>query len=161
MDAYQNTSQSGVYALGDVTGKFPLTPVAIKAARLLSDRIFGNKNAFLDYSNIPSVIFTHPPVATIGLGEEEARLKYKNNVKVFQTKFKNMFYAFTDEPPMTTMKIITKGKKEKIIGIHLVGRGVDEIIQGFSVSVKLGSTRKDFNNTVAIHPTASEELVLL
>ena len=161
-DKFQNTSQQGIYAVGDVTGRVELTPVAIAAGRKLSDRLFGGQSdAFLDYENIPSVIFSHPPIGTVGLSEQAARARFGEDVKIYTSEFKNMHYQVTRRSSPTLMKLITTGTEEKVIGCHVVGDFADEIIQGFSVAVKMGARKRDFDNTVAIHPTASEEFVTM
>ncbi|EOH6309084.1 TPA: glutathione-disulfide reductase [Acinetobacter baumannii] len=163
VDKFQNTTQTGIYAVGDVTGKVELTPVAVAAGRLLSERLFNNKpNEFLDYQNIPTVVFSHPPIGTVGLTEKEAIEKFgEENIKIYNTSFTSMYTAITDHPQITKMKLICSGKDEKIIGIHGIGYGMDEILQGFTVALKMGATKKDFDNTVAIHPTSSEEFVTM
>lgn len=162
-DAYENTSVSGVYAIGDVNGKITLTPVAIAAGRRLSERLFNNKpEEKLDYTNVPSVIFTHPVIGTVGLSEEKAIEVYgKDNVKAYTSSFASMYTAVTDHRQMVKMKLVTVGEEEKVVGLHAIGYGVDEMIQGFAVAIKMGATKKDFDNTVAIHPTGSEEFVTM
>ena len=162
-DPFQNTTTENVYAVGDVTGRQALTPVAIAAGRRLADRLFDNQpNARLAYDNIPSVIFSHPPIGTVGLTEHEAISTFcKQNIKIYQNRFTDMYHAMTSRKPPTIVKLVTTGSDEKIIGCHVVGRGADEIIQGFAVAVNMGATKADFDNTVAIHPTAGEELVTL
>lgn len=163
VNRYQTTSVSGIYAIGDVTDSPALTPVAIAAGRKLADRLFGGQTkAFLNYQNICSVIFTHPPVGSVGLSETEAIAKYgKDNIKIYQTRFLPMFDALSDHKTPTVMKLVTKGKNEKIIGVHIIGYAADEMLQGFGVAVKMGACKRDFDNTVAIHPTSSEELVTM
>ena len=162
VDAFQNTNVSGVFAVGDVTGKLQLTPVAVAAGRQLSDRLFGGKpDAHLDYENIPSVVFSHPPVGAIGLTELQARELYGDDVKVYTTRFTNMRFGITARKPKTAMKLVCIGPKEKVVGLHTIGAGSDELLQGFAVAIKLGATKADFDRTVAIHPTAAEELVTL
>ena len=161
-DKFQNTSQQGVYAIGDVTGRAPLTPVAIAAGRKLSDRLFGGKtDSHLDYGNIPTVIFSHPPIGTVGLSEEAARAEFGEEIKVYTSEFKNMYYQVTSRSSPTLMKLVTKGAEEQIVGCHVIGDFADEIIQGFSVAVKMGAHKQDLDNTVAIHPTVSEEFVTM
>ena len=162
-DRFQNTSAGGIYALGDVAGQVELTPVAIAAGRKLADRLFnGEGHAHLDYQNIPSVVFSHPPIGTIGLTENEAIERFgRDSIRVYRSQFVNMYYAPLDHKPPTLAKLVTEGKKEKIVGCHVAGDFADEIIQGFAVAVKMGATKADFDNTVAIHPTAAEELVTL
>ena len=163
VDDYQNTDAANIYALGDVTGRAQLTPVAIAAGRKLSDRLFGGEEeARLDYENIPSVIFSHPPIGTVGMTEEEAHEAFgQSGVKCYMTRFTNMYHAVMERKAPTAMKLITVGPKQKIVGLHVIGQSADEMIQGFAVAVKMGATKADFDNTVAIHPTSSEELVTL
>jgi len=161
-DRFQDTSVAGIHAVGDVTGRTALTPVAIAAGRSLSDRLFGGQpEAALDYDNIPSVVFSHPPIGTVGLTEEEARAEYGDDIKVYSARFTNMYYAVLEHKLPTAVKLITRGPEERIVGCHVIGDGADEMIQGFAVAVKMGARKRDFDNTVAIHPTAAEELVTL
>jgi len=160
-DAYQNTTVAGIYAIGDVTGRKPLTPVAIAAGRRLADRLFGGKpESKIDYDNIPSVVFAHPPVATVGLTEEEARERYPK-VVVYKTEFTPMRYALSEHAAKTAMKLVCAGEEQRVVGIHLIGDNVDEMLQGFAVAVKMGATKADFDNTIAIHPVSAEELVTM
>ncbi|MBA2652833.1 MAG: glutathione-disulfide reductase [Tatlockia sp.] len=163
VDAYQNTSVPGIYAIGDVINAPSLTPVAIAAGRRLADRLFGGQqDAHLDYTNICSVVFSHPPIGSVGLNEDEALAQYgQEKVKVYQTRFNPLFDALSEEKTPTAMKIITLGEQEKIIGLHVIGHGADEMLQGFGVAVKMGACKRDFDNTVAIHPTSAEELVTM
>ena len=162
-DAFENTSVPGIYALGDVTGKLDLTPVAVKAGRQLSERLFNNKaDAKLDYTDVATVVFSHPVIGSVGLTEEKAIAKYgAENIKVYKSSFTPMYTALGDNRQPSTMKLVTLGEDEKIIGLHGIGYGVDEMIQGFSVAIKMGATKTDFDNTVAIHPTGSEEFVTM
>ena len=163
VDAYQNTSVKGIYAIGDVTDAPALTPVAIAAGRRLCERLFGkDKQAKLEYDNICTVVFTHPPIGTVGLSEADAVKRYgKENVKVYQTRFNPMFDALSADKTPTVMKIVTQGSKEVIVGLHIIGYHADEMLQGFGVAIKMGATKKDFDQTVAIHPTSAEELVTM
>lgn len=169
VDEYQNTSVEGIYALGDVTGQAELTPVAIAAGRQLGSRIFGPaefKTAKLSYENIPTVVFSHPEVGSIGLTEPEARQQYGDDkIKTYHTKFTNMYYSLMPAEEKaknpTEMKIICAGPQEKVVGLHILGLGVGEMLQGFGVAVKMGATKADFDSCVAIHPTSAEELVTL
>ncbi|MFZ0499384.1 MAG: glutathione-disulfide reductase [Steroidobacteraceae bacterium] len=162
-DKYQTTSASGVYAIGDVTGRAQLTPVAIAAGRRLSDRLFGGKSErHLDYHNIPTVIFGHPPIGTVGLSERAARDEHGDEaVTIFRSSFIPMYHALTTVKPRCDMKLVTVGPKRRIVGIHVVGPGADEMMQGFAVAVRMGATKEDFDDTVAIHPTSAEELVTM
>lgn len=169
VDEYQNSSIPGIYALGDVTGQAELTPVAIAAGRKLGNRLFGPpeyKDDKLEYDKIPTVVFSHPEIGTTGLTEPEAIEKHgKENIKVYQTKFSAMFFdVFPPEEKKkepTQFKIICAGKEEKVVGLHILGKGVDEMMQGFGLAVKMGATKKDFDSCVAIHPTSAEELVTM
>ena len=162
VDEWQNTTAPGVYAIGDVTGRATLTPVAIAAGRRLSDRLFGGKpQAKLDYQDIPSVVFSHPPIGSVGLSEADARAAHGDAVKIYTTRFTNMYYAVSDKKALTHMKLVCVGPEERVVGVHVIGRGADEIIQGFAVAVKMRATKADFDRTVAIHPTAGEELVTM
>jgi glutathione reductase (NADPH) len=161
-DGFQNTNVSGVYAIGDVTGRAALTPVAIAAGRRLSDRLFGGKpDRHLDYNMIPTVIFTHPPIGTVGASEAEARAQYGDAVKVFVADFSPMYHALTTRKTHTDMKLVCVGPEQRIVGCHILGTGADEMLQGFAVAIRMGATKADFDDTVAIHPTSAEELVTM
>lgn len=162
VDDFQNTSAPGVYAVGDITGKVPLTPVAIAAGRRLAERLFDNRpGRKVNYEQIPSVVFAHPPVGTVGLTEPQARERHGDAVTVYQTEFTPMRFALSDHPQTTAMKLVCAGPEQRVVGIHLIGDGVDEMLQGFAVAVKMGATKADFDDTMAIHPTSAEELVTL
>lgn len=163
VDEYQNTVVEGIYALGDVTGEKELTPVAIKAGRTLSERLFNGKTtAKMDYSTIPTVVFSHPAIGTVGLTEEQAIKEYgQDQIKIYKSSFASMYSAVTSNRQESRFKLITAGSEEKVVGLHGIGYGVDEMIQGFAVAIKMGATKADFDATVAIHPTASEEFVTM
>jgi glutathione reductase (NADPH) len=162
VDGYQNTNVPGIYAIGDITGKTPLTPVAIAAGRGLAERVFGNKpDSRVYYQNIPSVVFAHPPVGTVGMTEAMAREHYGEEVTVYETRFTPMRYALSEHKVGTAMKLVCAGSEEKIVGIHIIGDNADEMLQGFAVAVKMGATKADFDNTIAIHPTSAEEMVTM
>ena len=161
-DGFQNTNVAGVYAIGDVTGRAALTPVAIAAGRRLSDRLFGGKpERHLEYSMIPTVIFTHPPIGTVGASEAEARASYGDAVKVYVADFTPMYHAMTTRKTHTDMKLVCVGPEQRIVGCHILGNGADEMLQGFAVAIRMGATKADFDDTVAIHPTSAEELVTM
>ncbi len=161
-DKFQTTSAPRIYAIGDVTGCVQLTPVAIAAGRRLSDRLFGGQpERHLDYENIPTVIFGHPPIGTVGLTEQEARERYGANVSIFRSSFVPLYHALTDEKVRVEMKLVTHGPEQRIVGLHVVGEGADEMLQGFAVALRMGATKKDFDDTVAIHPTSAEEFVTM
>jgi glutathione reductase (NADPH) len=162
VDKYQQTNVEHIFAIGDVTGAQALTPVAIAAGRRLADRIYGGmEGRHLDYNLVPTVIFSHPPMGTVGLTEDEARDKYRDDVKVYTSGFTGMFYALGDKKQRSEMKLIAVGEEERIVGCHVIGEGADEMMQGFAVAIKMGATKKDFDDTVAIHPTSAEEFVTM
>lgn len=161
-DAFQNTNVDGIYAIGDVTGHHALTPVAIAAGRRLADRVYGGMaDRKLDYSLIPTVVFSHPTLGTVGLTEAEAREQHGQAVRVYQTQFNPMYHAFTRHKSKAAMKLVTVGDEERIVGCHVFGLGADEMLQGFAVAIRMGATKEDFDDTVAIHPTNAEELVTM
>jgi len=161
-DEWQKTNVDHIFGLGDVTGRAALTPVAIAAGRRLADRLYGGMTERrLEYDRIPSVIFTHPPIGTVGLTEVEARARYGDDVKVYVTRFNPMACAFSENKIPTSMKLITAGDEETVVGCHIIGDGADEMLQGFAVAVRMGATKKDFDDTVAIHPTSAEEIVTM
>ncbi|MDP3294709.1 MAG: glutathione-disulfide reductase [Nevskia sp.] len=162
VDDWQNSSRDGVYAVGDVTGRVSLTPVAIAAGRRLADRLFdGQSERRLDYANIASVVFSHPPIGTVGLSEDLARKQHGDAVKIYTTRFKALYYGLLDHKHETAMKLVCAGPEQKVVGVHVIGVGADEMIQGFAVAVRMGATKSDFDDTVAIHPTSAEELVTM
>ncbi|NXW48181.1 GSHR protein, partial [Nyctiprogne leucopyga] len=163
VDKYQNTTRKGVYAVGDVCGRALLTPVAIAAARKLAHRLFeGKEESWLDYCDIPTVVFSHPPIGTVGLTEDEAVAVHgRENVKIYSTSFTPLYHAITQRKVKCVMKLVCAGKEEKVVGLHMQGLGCDEMLQGFAVAIKMGATKADLDNTVAIHPTSAEELVTL
>ena len=201
VDAYQNTSVAGIYAVGDVTGRAQLTPVAIAAGRLLADRLFGPQAAAmrrsqrsgaqqgapsstegngdhaasssqkhlprLEYNDIPTVVFTHPPIGSIGLTEEEAKAQCAaagEEVRTFSASFTPLFYGIVDSShtiPKTRMKLVCAGSSHRVVGLHVIGPSADEMLQGFAVAVRMGATKADFDATVALHPTLAEEFVTM
>jgi glutathione reductase (NADPH) len=162
VDEWQATNVDGVYAVGDVTGHLALTPVAIAAARRLMDRVFGGiADAKLDYGNVPTIVFAHPPLGKVGLTEAQARGRYGDDVQVFRAGFRPMLNSLADVPQRSLFKLVCVGDQRRVVGIHLLGDGADEILQGFAVAVKKGITLDDLHDTVAIHPTSAEEVVLM
>lgn len=163
VDARQNTSVGHIHALGDVCGRAELTPVAIAAGRKLADRLYGGRpDAHLEYENIPTVVFSHPPIGTVGLSEHDARAAHGDDaVRVYRTRFTPMYHALTGHKTITVVKLVCVGDSEKVVGCHIFGHGADEMLQGFAVAVRMGATKSDLDATVAIHPTSAEELVTL
>jgi glutathione reductase (NADPH) len=160
---WETTNIPHIYAIGDITGKKQLTPVAIAAGRKLAARLFGKeKNSFLDYTNIPTVIFSHPPIGTIGLTDTDAIEKYgRSQLTLYQTEFGSLYSSLSKKQYPSRMRLITLKKSKKIIGCHIIGPNADEMLQGFAVAIKMGATKDDFDKTVAIHPTSAEELVTM
>ncbi|MGL4191244.1 MAG: glutathione-disulfide reductase [Vibrio sp.] len=164
VDAWQNTNVAGIYCVGDIMdGGIELTPVAVKAGRQLSERLFNNQpNAKMDYQLVPTVVFSHPPIGTIGLTEPQAIAQYgAQNVKVYQSSFTAMYTAVTAHRQPCKMKLVCVGPEQTVVGLHGIGFAVDEMIQGFAVAIKMGATKADFDAVVAIHPTGSEEFVTM
>jgi glutathione reductase (NADPH) len=161
-DLRQDTNVPGVHAIGDVTGRAELTPVAIAAGRSLADRLFGGEpDRHLDYRLIPTVVFSHPPIGTVGLTEAEARAEFGENVEVFRHDFMPLYHGITARRRRAEVKLVTTGRERRIVGLHAIGMGADELLQGFAVALRMGATKRDFDDTVAIHPTSAEELVTL
>jgi glutathione reductase (NADPH) len=161
-DEFQKTNVDNIFAIGDVTGRAALTPVAIAAGRRLADRLYGGmEGRHLEYDVIPTVIFSHPTIGTVGLTEEEARAKYGEDIKIYMSDFIGMYYALGTNKKRSVMKLITAGEDERVVGCHIIGEGADEMLQGFAVAIRMGATKKDFDDTVAIHPTSAEELVTM
>jgi glutathione reductase (NADPH) len=162
VDALQDTSVANIHAVGDISSRIALTPVAIAAARRLMDRIFGGRReARLDYDGIATVVFSHPPMGMVGLTETEARQRHGDAVKVYTSRFRPMLHALADSPQRSLFKLVCVGEEERVVGIHLLGEGADEILQGFAVALKKGITKGDLDDTMAIHPTSAEEVVLM
>ena len=162
VNRFQETSAAGVCAIGDVTGQAALTPVAIAAGRRLADRLFGGQaGRHLDYDMIPTVIFSHPPIGTVGLSEAEARDVHGDSVRCYTSGFVPLYHALTEHKRRAEMKLVVIGPEERIVGLHVIGEGADEMLQGFAVALKMGATKRDFDDTVAIHPTSAEEFVTL
>lgn len=168
VDKYQNTNVPGIYALGDVCGRLELATTAIAAARCLADRLFRSQvGKHISYENVPTVVFSHPPIGTVGLTETQAIEKYgKKNIHVYNKYYIDLWYASFNqgnggEKPLSKNKIICAGKNQKIVGIHIIGMHSDEIMQGFAVAMNMGVTKSDMEASITIHPTTSEGLVSL
>ncbi len=161
VDAQSKTTASNIYAVGDVTNRVNLTPVAIREAVAFIETAFKDNPTAYDHSDIASAVFTRPPVGTVGLSEDEARSKFGDDMTVYSTKFRPMKNTLSGSPQKFFMKLITQGKSEKVIGIHLVGDDSGEMIQALGICVKAGLTKADFDATCAVHPTIAEEIVTL
>ncbi len=160
VDDRQDTRVPGIHAVGDVTGRVALTPVAIAAGRRLADRLFGGRpDSRLDYEMIPTVLFSHPPIGTVGLTEDEARMRHGNAVQVWQSRYTPLYHAITTRKLRAAVKLVTVGPEQRVVGCHVFGPGADELLQGFAVAIRMGATKQDLDDTVPIHPTAAEELI--
>jgi glutathione reductase (NADPH) len=163
VDAQQRTSVPGIHAVGDVTAQTALTPVAIAAARRLMDRLFGGQpDAAIDLADVATVVFSHPPIGKVGLNEAEARARFgESDVHVYRTNFRPMLHALADSPQRSLFKLVCVGEERRVVGLHLLGEGADEMLQGFAVALRRGITLQDLHDTIAIHPTSAEEIVLM
>jgi len=156
------TNLSNIFAIGDVIDKPNLTPVAIEQGRVFADKFYGNKNRSIDYKYIPKAVFTNPEIATVGLSEEEANNQYgEENIKIFKCKFNPMSNTFKNISTKCMLKLVVNKLNDKVLGCHMFGESAAEIIQMASISVSLGVTKKDFDSTMALHPTISEEYVTM
>lgn len=160
VDDYSQTSVESIYAVGDVTDRVQLTPVAIREGQAFADTVFGDNPRTVDYDMIPSAVFSQPPIASVGLTEGEARGQY-GNIKVYSSDFRAMRNVFADRTERSLYKMIVEATSEKILGLHMIGPEAPEILQAAAVAVKAGLTKQAFDDTVALHPSMSEELVLL
>ena len=159
VDEYSQTTHKNIYAIGDCTNRLNLTPVAIREAMCFVDTVYNNRPSKMDYENIASAVFSHPPIGTIGLSEEEAR---KNaEVQIYKTSFRPLKHTLSGRDERTMMKLIVDRKTRIIVGAHMVGADAPEIIQTLAIAVKMRATKEDFDRTVAIHPTSAEEFVTL
>jgi len=158
-EKYQ-TSVPSIYAIGDVTDRVNLTPVALAEGMILARYLFDKKNDAVDYSDIPTCVFSQPNMGTVGLTEEQAMEKY-GDVAVYKSKFKPMKLSLTDSDERTFMKLIVDKKSDRVVGVHMVGSDAGEIIQGIAIAIKAGATKATFDSTIGIHPTAAEEFVTM
>ena len=160
-DAFQ-TSEPGIHALGDVTDRLQLTPVALAEGMWLAAHLFGEHKpkAPLDYRDVPTAVFCHPNIGTVGLSQEEALAKY-GTIRVYKSQFRPMRYTLSDIQEKSMMKLIVDDASDRVVGLHMAGEESAEITQGFAVAVRMGATKADFDATVGIHPTSAEELVTL
>lgn len=156
-EQYQ-TSVPSIYALGDVTARIQLTPVALGEAMTLVDHLFGQGKRKMDYDLIPTAVFTHPNVATVGYSESEARQTF-NKIRIYRSEFKALKHTLSGSSERTMMKMIVDDSTDRVVGMHMVGADAGEVIQGFAVAMKAGATKAVFDSTIGIHPTAAEEFV--
>lgn len=160
VDAHYATNVPSIHALGDVTARVQLTPVALGEAMVLVDHLFGDGKRKLGYDFIPTAVFTHPNVGTVGLSEEDARRKH-GEVQVFRSEFKPLRHTLSGSGERTLMKLVVEAATQRVVGLHMVGADAGEIVQGFAVALKAGATKDVFDQTVGIHPTAAEEFVTM
>jgi glutathione reductase (NADPH) len=160
VDAYSRSSVPSIYAIGDVTNRRNLTPVAIREGHAFADAVFGNRKTAVDYENVPSAVFSQPELGTVGLTEEEARRRL-DKVTVYKTNFRPMRHTLSGRDERMLMKLVVDGLTDKIVGCHILGEGAAEMTQLLAILVRLGATKADFDSTIALHPTAAEELVTL
>ena len=161
IDAYFQTSVPSIYALGDVTNRFQLTPVAIGEAMVLARNLFKGAHDRMDYRSVPSAVFSIPPVGQVGLTEADARKEYGEAIDVYRASFKALKHTLSGRDERTMMKLVVDRKTDRVLGCHMVGSDAGEIIQGLAVALKCGATKAQFDATVGIHPTAAEEFVTM
>jgi len=160
VDEFSKTNVDHIFAIGDVTDRINLTPVAIREGHAFADSEFGNNKRSASHKNVPSTVFSDPPLSTVGMTTEEAE-KLGHKVKIFKTQFSPMKYTFADKKPKILMKLLVDEKTDKVLGIHMLGQDSPEIIQSLAITITAGATKKDFDETTAIHPTSAEEFVTL
>ena len=162
VDKYSHTAEPNIFSVGDCTDRINLTPVAINEGSALADTEFGGKSRIMSHENVPSAIFSTPEAATVGLTEVEAKEKFgEENIKVYRSKFRSMYYTLPNLDEKTLMKLVVHTETNKVLGAHMVGDYAGEIIQGVAIAVKMGATKADFDTTVGIHPTSAEEFVIM
>ena len=161
VDADSRTTVTGVWAIGDVTNRINLTPVAIAEGRAFADTEFGKRPARVDHRTVASAVFTDPPIATIGPTEAEAAAAAQGPVDIYQSEFRPMKTAFAGGSTRTYMKLVVDGLSDRVLGIHMLGTDAPEIVQSLAVAITCGATKRDFDRTIAVHPTAAEEFVLM
>lgn len=160
VDAHAHTNVPGIYAVGDVTGRVQLTPVAIREGHALADNLFGGQNRTIDYRAIPTAVFANPPLAGVGLTEAEARDQFAN-VTVYRSDFRAMKNVLADRNERALYKMVVDGDTDRVLGLHIIGPDSGEILQAAAIAVKAGLTKAHFDDTVALHPSMAEELVLM
>ncbi|WP_204102125.1 MULTISPECIES: glutathione-disulfide reductase [Spirulina sp. CCY15215] len=161
VNEYSQTAEENIYSVGDCTDRINLTPVAINEGRAFADTVFGGNSRTMSYENVPSAIFTTPEAGTVGLTEGEAREKYGDEIKVYRSKFRPMYYTLAGKDEKTLMKLIVHTESDRVIGAHMVGDHAAEIIQGVAIALKTGATKANFDATVGIHPSSAEEFVTM
>jgi glutathione reductase (NADPH) len=160
VDEYSRTSVSSIYAVGDVTNRVNLTPVAIREGHAFADTVFGNKATRVDHADVPTAVFSEPEVGVIGLTEAQAREQLER-VDIYKTTFRPMKATLSGRQTRTFMKLVVDGATDRVVGCHMVGPDAGELIQVIGIAVKMRATKADFDATMAVHPTAAEELVTM
>ena len=161
VNAYNQSSVPSIYAVGDVTNRVQLTPIAIREGHAFADSVFGNRPRTIDYSAIPMAVFSSPPIAAVGLTEEEARAEHGEAVKIYRSDFRPMKNVVSGRMERGLYKMVTAGPEERVVGLHLIGPDSSEVLQAAAIAVKAGLTKHDFDDTIALHPSMAEELVLM
>ena len=161
VDAYSATSVASIHAIGDVTSRPQLTPVATRDGALLARTLFGGSRVAADHDYVPSAVFSQPEVATVGLTEATARDLYDGDVDIYRTSFKALRHTLSGRDERTLMKLVVARDSQRVIGAHMVGRDAGEIIQGIAIAIRAGATKAQFDDTIGIHPTAAEEFVTM
>ncbi|MEM6667036.1 MAG: FAD-dependent oxidoreductase, partial [Pseudomonadota bacterium] len=160
VDAYSRTNVPSIFAVGDVTGRMELTPVAIREGHAFADTEFGGNPRTMDHTNIATAVFTQPEVGTVGVTEQEARDQF-GSIDVYKTHFRPMKNVIADSQERVFMKVIVKADDQRVVGVHIVGPDAGEMIQMVGIAVKMGATKQQFDDTCAVHPTIAEEIVTL
>ncbi|MDW9225477.1 pyridine nucleotide-disulfide oxidoreductase family protein [Burkholderia cepacia] len=161
VDAYSATSVPSIHAIGDVTSRPQLTPVATRDGALLARTLFGGSRVATDHEWVPSAVFSQPEVATVGLTEATARDLYDGDVDIYRTSFKALRHTLSGRDERTLMKLVVARDSQRVVGAHMVGRDAGEIIQGIAIAIRAGATKAQFDDTIGIHPTAAEEFVTM
>ncbi len=160
VDRYSRTSVENIFAVGDVTNRRNLTPVAIAEGRAAAETMFGRRALAVDYDNVPSAVFSHPPLATVGLTEAEARARF-GAIDIYKSSFRPLKHTLSGRDERTFMKLVVEPKSDRVLGCHMIGADAGEIIQGLAVAIQCGATKERFDATIGIHPTAAEEFVTM
>ena len=160
VDEWQRSTVPNIYAVGDVTDRLNLTPVAIAESRAIAETLYNNNPIRMDHKDVPSAVFSQPPIGTVGLTEEEARREV-GEVDIYSARFKPMKNTLSGRDERTLMKLVVDAKNDRVLGCHMLGADAPEIIQGVAIAVKCGATKRQFDQTVGIHPSAAEEFVTM
>jgi len=160
VDEWQRSSVPNIYAIGDVTDRINLTPVAIAEGRAIAETLFNENPTKMDHADVPSAVFSQPPIGAVGLTEERARQEY-GEVDVYLARFTPMKNTLSGREERTLMKLVVDPRSDRVLGCHMLGPDAPEIIQGLAVAIKCGATKKQFDQTVGIHPSAAEEFVTM